>query len=207
MNIGFEREFRGHKILGWTSDAQVAWYNKLVKKVNGGVIVEVGVYGGHTLLGISDVCAENNNKLFGIDPWEKLEKPNGQTWDGDRQERLKYFQGVLKDVRENLVKIIEIESLNHIELIHGFSPAEASRFDNESIDLVFIDGSHCYDAVMADLKGWHTKIKPDGKICGDDFVWPEVARAIRDFAKGKGFKVLQGDSIGADPRCWELVKR
>lgn len=78
LNIGYEREFRGHKILGWTSDAQVAWYNRLAKNVKNGIVVEIGVYGGHTLLGISDVCAKNNNKLFGIDPWEMLEKPNGQ---------------------------------------------------------------------------------------------------------------------------------
>lgn len=204
LNIGKYRDFKGYKILGWTSDHQVNWYNKLASNVRNGIIVEVGVYGGQTLLGISDTCQKNNTKLYGVDPWELLEFPNGKTWEKPKLEQLR---GVLKQVKDNLYKVIEELEYGHIELIQGFSPQEAAHFEDKSVDLLFIDGSHCYESVTKDLTGWLPKMKEGGKICGDDFVWSEVARAVKDFAQKNGFKVRSGGSIGADERCWELVKK
>jgi hypothetical protein len=51
-----------------------------------------------------------------------------------------------------------------------------------SLDCVFVDGDHSYDAVLADLSFWWTKIRPGGQMLGDDFWMDDVRRAVDDFA-------------------------
>lgn len=49
-----------------------------------------------------------------------------------------------------------------------------------SVDMVFIDGGHSYEQVLADLKAWLPKVKHKGLICGHDFDHPRVAKAVRE---------------------------
>lgn len=80
------------------------------------------------------------------------------------------------------------------------SAVAAARFADGSLDLVFIDADHQYDAVMRDLEAWWPKIAPTGRIAGHDytaeldkrFAKPRygasggyhVARALRSFFDG-----------------------
>lgn len=44
-----------------------------------------------------------------------------------------------------------------------------NSIENNSIDLVFIDGNHSYKYVLEDLENYYPKLKENGIICGDDF--------------------------------------
>ena len=58
-------------------------------------------------------------------------------------------------------------------------------FKDSSIDFIYIDGCHTYDAVLQDLKNYYSKIKYGGLVCGHDFSdgWPDVRQAVLDFFK------------------------
>ena len=59
----------------------------------------------------------------------------------------------------------------------------ATRFKDESLDFVFIDGDHRYDEVRADIAAWLPKLKPGGLLAGDDYdqdSHPGVWRAVRE---------------------------
>lgn len=60
-----------------------------------------------------------------------------------------------------------------------------NEISNETLDLVFIDGDHSYDAVCKDLRFWWNKIKVGGYILGDDYtrVHPGTIKAVDEFAK------------------------
>lgn len=61
---------------------------------------------------------------------------------------------------------------------------------DESLDAVFIDGDHSYDAVKADLEFWWKKVKHGGCILGDDYaVHPPTKQAVDDFAMNHELKL------------------
>jgi predicted O-methyltransferase YrrM len=66
---------------------------------------------------------------------------------------------------------------------------EASNlYEDESLDFVFLDASHKYDDLQADLKAWLPKVKNNGILAGHDYgSWKEVTNAVNDFFKGKSF--------------------
>jgi len=55
-------------------------------------------------------------------------------------------------------------------------------FDDGSLFFVFIDGSHHYEDVAADLAAWEPKIRKGGLFAGHDHTesFPGVQRAVRE---------------------------
>lgn len=71
-------------------------------------------------------------------------------------------------------------------LIEGDSVESAAQVEDGSLDFVFIDADHSYDAVRRDIEAWRPKVKPGGWLGGHDYnqKFPGVIRAV-DFAFGK----------------------
>ena len=57
---------------------------------------------------------------------------------------------------------------------HECDSGEAStRYENASLDFVFIDADHSYEAVKRDIAAWLPKVKSGGVIAGHDYChWP-----------------------------------
>ena len=55
-------------------------------------------------------------------------------------------------------------------LPRNFSADASQLFSDQSVDFVFIDARHSYDAVLEDLKAWWPKIRPGGILAGHDYV-------------------------------------
>ena len=64
--------------------------------------------------------------------------------------------------------------------IKATSKTSSKKFANESLDVVFIDLTHTYDAVKEDIKLWLPKVKKGGFIAGDDYHehWKGVIQAV-----------------------------
>lgn len=56
-----------------------------------------------------------------------------------------------------------------VEFIRKFSDDAYSMFDDNSIDLIFVDGNHSYEYVLSDIRNYTPKVKGGGIICGDDY--------------------------------------
>jgi len=66
----------------------------------------------------------------------------------------------------------------------------AKKFADKSVDLIFIDGDHRFDEVRGDLIAWWPKVTRGGALCGDDWDWPDVSKAVKEFANCMGEEVL-----------------
>ena len=55
------------------------------------------------------------------------------------------------------------------EIIRKYSHEAFDQFKDNSIDFIYIDGNHSYDAVKKDLELWYPKLKIGGVINGDDY--------------------------------------
>lgn len=73
----------------------------------------------------------------------------------------------------------------------------AQYFADGSLDFVFIDACHVYDAVAADIRAWSPKIRRGGLLTGHDYHLPGVYQAVQEFAASQGKAV----ETGAD-NCW-----
>lgn len=102
--------------------------------------------------------------------------------------------------------------IGRFDIIKGCSVCAAPFFDNDSLDFVYLDANHSYEAVTEDLAAWLPKLKPGGLMCGHDFVdysGPlgsfQVRSAVLDWAGRDGLKVYA--SREAWPSLWFFVKR
>lgn len=75
---------------------------------------------------------------------------------------------VLPRLRRNLEKSGQAE---RVRLIDGYSQTELKRLPAESFDILYVDGSHTADDVLADaVLGWEL-LKLDGLLIFDDYDW------------------------------------
>lgn len=65
-------------------------------------------------------------------------------------------------------------------------------------DVVYIDASHSYEDVLADIT-LSRELWPNAQIVGDDYAWESVRRAVHEYADENGFKVV------AEENCWYYV--
>jgi len=162
-------------------DTTREFIKKIMKETHNGIFVEIGVFGGSTLLDIYDVCKTNNNKIYGIDPFDEIKIFNGINFDNTdiivRNQEINRY----KNIKLNLMNIIEKHKLTNINLLCNTSDNVCNLFENNSIDCIHIDGDHSYNGVKNDLELYWNKIKSGGHIINDDYHWNGVKKAVIEF--------------------------
>ncbi|WP_146658101.1 class I SAM-dependent methyltransferase [Enhygromyxa salina] len=177
---------------GWFRPDEGIAYRGLVERAlmapSRGQIVEVGCWLGRSTSYIAGACRARGAELRdGSDP-QPGARPTltcVDTWAGssDRFD-LAY--------RERLAaRDIEAEFRSHLAAL-GLdatclrlpSVAAANTFARESVDLVFLDGSHDQPAVAADITAWLPRIRSGGILAGHDFSddHPGVVAAVEHAA-------------------------
>lgn len=151
-----------------------AFYKRIFDTIpDGGNMVEVGVWLGHSVAYMASLAKESGKTItiHAVDTFEgSLEhKKLGM---GNFKER--FEQNMIDCGVSDLVRVIPCES------------AVAARgFAYGSLDFVFLDGAHDYHTVMEDIKLWRQRVKPGGTLAGHDYCdsWPGVVRAVKETFK------------------------
>ncbi len=68
----------------------------------------------------------------------------------------------------------------YVTPVKASSLEAAKNYEDRSISFLMIDASHKYEDVVDDIRTWYPKMKMGGIICGDDYDWPEVKKAVED---------------------------
>jgi predicted O-methyltransferase YrrM len=138
-----------------------------------GPFIEIGSYCGKSTIFIGTACRENDQVLYAIDPhWGSEEQQPGE----------EYFDPELFDPRSGRVDTFPYfrETLRRAELEETVVPivcasALAARGWKTPVGLVFIDGGHAYDTVLADFVGWSPHVVSGGYLLFHD-VFPDPSK-------------------------------
>jgi predicted O-methyltransferase YrrM len=96
----------------------------------------------------------------------------------------------LNNVYNRLISNINKFKLN-VNILRNKSENVVNNFDNNSIDILHIDGCHDYEYVLKDLSLYSDKITTNGIIIMDDINWPSVKSAMDTFLKSTNkFKII-----------------
>ena len=167
-------------------------YSDVAKKFpNGSKLVEVGVWKGKSVAYLV-VELINQNKNIIIDCIDTFEgtKDDGHFNDPivAKGKLYEHFMNNMKPV-QGMINPIKMTSL------------EASKlYEDNSIDFLFIDASHDYKNVLADIKAWYPKVKTGGIISGDDYSWSSVKQAVDEFFKSTTHPMRVSEG------CWIVMK-
>ena len=98
------------------------------------------------------------------------------------------------------------------DVLRSYSNRAVYFFEDNSLDFVYIDGEHSYEAVSDDIACWWPKVKSGGVMAGYDYneTNPGTKQAVNEFAKGNnldfkitGTTIEKGD---ANAPSWVFIK-
>jgi len=123
-------------------------FNELGFKIG----VEVGVFEGDYSRWLLKMMPKL--KLYGVDTWIPYKD--------------------YKDFKDNTIIDAYKKAKNNVKgfdctLIKGWSEKVVKKFDDESLDFVFIDGNHAYEWVVQDIALWSKKVRKGGIVYGHDY--------------------------------------
>jgi hypothetical protein len=158
----------------------------------GSVGVEVGTWKGNFAARILGIAKPRTLHL--VDPWQfhPEEDYDAACYGG----KATGGQAEIDSIYQDVLARFSQEISDGVVVIHRMTSEEAvTGFDDNSLDWVYIDGDHHYNAVKADLELWYPKVRPGGLLTGDDLgteKWWEdgVSRAVTEFASAPNAPVL-----------------
>lgn len=146
----------------------------IVESLRPKLVVELGVYNGLSFFTFCQSMAENDvdGVAYAID-----------TWKGDEHTDA-YDDSIYNDVQSHAREHYR----GFTYLLRMYFNEALRHFDENSIELLHIDGMHTYDAVKEDFTNWYPKVKPGGIV-----LFHDVMARIKDFGAWKFFQELESE--------------
>lgn len=164
---------------GWCSKEKALNFIDLVLQVKPQVCVEIGAFGGSSILPVAYALKLlNKGIVIGIDPWDKMEilKYFGPD---ENQQNVEYWEKHLdlNNVYNHYLHMIVYHGLeNYWKTLRMTSEKAASQIG--TIDILHIDGSHAESVALQDVELYLPKVRMGGYIWLNDSTWPCMQPAI-----------------------------
>jgi hypothetical protein len=163
---------------GWF-DMEKQYLDLLELTPKNGVFVELGAYKGKsTSFIVTEIINRDKDiNFYTIDTFE------GDSGSNDNNEILAYKKVDVSKMFEEFSKNTK-HIKEHFNVIVGKSDESSNNFDDNSVDVIFIDAGHSYESVIKDIKSWLPKMKDGGVMSGHDYKsWPGVKTAVDEMFK------------------------
>jgi hypothetical protein len=134
-----------------------------------GKIVELGAWKGRSSAFLVDEAYNKSPKIevHIVDTW------GGNPLDGSQDQSNELYHKFISNM----------SLLARPYQAHRMTTNEAAGlFKDESLDAVFIDADHSYEAVKLDIQNWMPKVRRGGILAGHDYnsAWPGVIKAVNE---------------------------
>lgn len=169
-------------------------------------VVEIGVFGGQSLIPMALALRHTKYFALGIDPMTSeaategdVGKENADWWANKVN---------LDEIHAGFVQsVLDLKLTRHCRWIRMRSEQCVNLFPDGSIGLLHLDSNHSEEVSCRDVFLWESKVAVDGQLVFDDSNWPSQSKAremleqrfklIGDFPNGQGqqyavfYKTLQ----------------
>jgi predicted O-methyltransferase YrrM len=160
-------------------------YTQAVQQFAAGKFVEVGSWKGRSaaFLGVEIINSGKPIQLYCVDTW----KGSSEHQDMHCIKNDSLYSEFINNTKaiDSVIVPLRMPSLE-----------AAMQFEDNSIDFVFLDASHEYEDIKADIEAWYPKVKPGGLFAGHDYEWDGVYRAVSEFT------ALHDKIISVSELCW-----
>jgi cephalosporin hydroxylase len=159
-------------IEGFMNWGELAWLADQATRAR--IIIEIGSFQGRSTRALADHCP---GRVFAVDPWNDYVNDDGSqaAWiikDHDWPTvRANFNRNLADHLASGRVVAVPHPSVEARPLFHWCKGA----------DLIFIDGDHRYEAVLADIDTYRSLVRSGGILSGHDWGrkdWPGVQRAV-----------------------------
>ena len=154
---------------GWMTPSELAFLQALALSLpDAATVIELGSWHGRSTVAIRQALPATA-QLYAVD-----------SFSGDQVTSGAFDEAELERFMSNT------SPHGPIEPVASDTLTAAARFSERSVDMVFVDADHSYDAVRRDLLAWAPKLKHGGVMCGHDWGWVGVRVAVRETYGGVG---------------------
>lgn len=167
-------------IEGFTSTVELSLLYHLAAAGGAGRIVEIGSYLGRSTIVMAHAArSAGAPAVIAVDPHTRA-----LGYDGEEP----------YDTRAEFEANVERAGVqDFVQLEHALSTEAAERWDGGRVRLLFVDGWHSHDAVMADVTSWSPHLLRDAAVVFDDFLpSPGVRSAVHELVANG---LLGGDRV------------
>lgn len=146
-------------------------YTRMVNEfADGSVFVEVGCWKGRSAACMCVEIANSGKQIdfYCVDHWDSTDETDPA------------LKGLYNTFLHNLKPVVP-----YFKPLKLSSMDAVVKFKDNSLDFVFIDAGHEYDAVKQDILAWYPKVKPGGVLAGHDYyphapTWGDVHKVVNE---------------------------
>jgi hypothetical protein len=165
----------------------------LSQNYNFNTIIEIGVFEG--LFSKEMLSILNPNKFYMVDIFDGVAKSGNK--DGVDYKTI--------DLGKHFYELTnQYSGDGRVDVVKSYSADFIKSLEDESVDLIYIDGDHSYSGVKSDLENSYSKVKKGGFICGHDYTSPRfdgVVRAVDEFCNKMGLQINYLTQDGCPSYC------
>ena len=154
-------QLEAQTIEGWMRPYELDWLSLQASQVTS--VVEIGCWKGRTTYALAAACSDG--QVYAVDTFAGTP--------GDPQHAFLVRRAGGSTYQEFKT---QLERYQNVIVERDDSFEAAKRVPD--CDMVFVDGGHSYDRVLADLKAWAPKAKK--LLCGHDYSHADVKRAVTE---------------------------
>lgn len=195
------------KIHGWCSEEKAKLLIDLILENKPTVFVEIGVFGGSSILPIAKALKANGKgKVWAIDPWKTDECLVGME---NSESRSWWSSFSLEQIYDSFMDMLRKEQLLKQCRVLRMTSKSALTHVPKKIDILHIDGNHSEEACYFDTTHFLPLVKSGGYIVFDDVLWTESKNDNYTTKKAFDFALQHAEVISFvnNGNCALLKKR
>lgn len=165
-------------ITGWMTEVELEWLIEQASTRR--TVVEIGSWKGRSTKALALSVQEVS---YSVDHWMGTPPPSEDSralpdWLevkdlGAGTVKAEFERNLASEITSGKCVLLGLPSDKGVERLKEI-------LGGRKIDMVFIDGDHDYEMVKRDIELWSPMIVEGGLLCGHDYIWPTVYKAVAE---------------------------